>query len=199
MRCCRLFWWYSGLLGLAFLLHGCGGRAISKKLARDVIAESPAAALTKNDVDVISVTQMGASEAIVETYLHAAFRLQKIGGKWAVKEVRIGKGQWETLDSILSALQRIKAEETQRILDKIAAAIDAYRQKNRSLPLFTNYVQLSDTLYPLYLSPLIREDAWDNPLSAFHSAPNTIRIVSAGPDGRLNTQDDIELTRTYPF
>jgi len=40
-----------------------------------------------------------------------------------VREVRVGKGQWETLDSILSALQRIKAEETQRMLDKIAAAM----------------------------------------------------------------------------
>ncbi|MBP1596346.1 MAG: hypothetical protein H6Q05_1723 [Acidobacteria bacterium] len=198
MRCCRLFWRYSGLLGLALLLCGCGGRAISKKLARDVIAESPASTLTRNDVDVISVTQMGASEAIVETYLHTAFRLRKTGGEWAVREVRVGKGQWETLDSILSALQRIKAEETQRMLDKIAAAIDAYRLKNRSLPPFTDYVQLSDALYPLYLSPLIREDAWDNPLSAFCPAPNTIRIVSAGPDGRPNTKDDIELTRTYP-
>ena len=198
MRCCKLLWRYSGLLGLAFLLYGCGGRAINKKLARDVIADSPAAALSKDDVDVISVTQMGGSEAIVETYLHTAFRLQKTGGEWVVREVRVGKGQWEKLDNILEALRRIKTEETQRMLDKIAIAIDGYREKNRSLPSFTDYVGLSDALYPLFLNPLIREDTWNNPLSAFRPSPNTIRLVSSGPDGRMNTQDDIELTRTYP-
>ncbi|MBZ5499578.1 MAG: type II secretion system protein GspG [Acidobacteriia bacterium] len=190
--------WYAGLIGLSFLPNGCGGRAVNKKTARDVIVGSPADALTKADLEVLSVTQVGSSEAVVETQLHSAFRLQRSGSEWVVCEVRVGHGQWEKVNDIMRALQQVKIDETRQSLEKIAAATEAYRQKNGRLPEFKDYIGLSDALYPLYLSPLIREDAWKHPLAAFRLGSDAIRLISAGPDGKQGTPDDIELTKTFP-
>jgi hypothetical protein len=180
----------------ALLLSGCGGRSINKTTARDAIIGSQAAALATSDLEVLSVSQMG-SQAVVETDLHSAFRLEKVGSEWVVREVRVGQGQWEKLDDILRALQRVKVEETRQVLEKIASAIEAYRQKNGQLPQFSDYVGLSDALFPLYMSPIVRLDAWGQPLSASRVDLETVRLASAGPDGKLGTADDIELTRVF--
>jgi len=190
---CRL----AGLLGLALIANGCGGRAVNKKTARDVIIGARTGELTKGDLQVLSVTQVGPREAVVETQIHSAFRLQKVGNEWVVREVRVGQGQWEKLDNILSSLQQAKIEETRRSLEKVAGAVESYRKKNGRLPEFKDYIGLSDALYPLFLSPLIREDSWNHPLTAIQLDPATVRILSAGPDGKLNTPDDIELIRSY--
>ncbi len=187
--------WCAGLLGIALLAQGCGGRAIGMRTARDVILDAHADILTQGDLQVLSVTQVGRDEAVVEARLHSAFRLRKIRGEWVVREVKLGRGQWESIDDILRSLQLVKIEETRRNLEKIAAAIDAYRQKNGRLPAFKDYIDLSDVLYPLYLSPLIREDAWKRPLVATWAGANSIRLTSAGPDGKLGTPDDIEIIK----
>jgi hypothetical protein len=186
------------MFGVAVSAGGCGGRAVNKKLARDVIIGSRADTLTKSDIEVISVSQIGSREAIVETQLHSAFRLEKVGHDWVVREVRVGKGQWENLDDILRSLEQVKIAETRRSLEKVAAAIKAYRQKNGRLPEFKDYIGLSDALYPGFLSPLIREDAWGNPLIAILLSRDTIRLLSAGPDGKTGTPDDLELIQTFP-
>jgi hypothetical protein len=190
-----------GSLGLfSFLLlvsNGCGGRAVNNSQARDILLGARADMLTKGDVQVIGITQLGPQDAVVEIQLHSAFRLRKVDGDWVVREVRIGRGQWENLDDLMRALQRIKIEETQSSLEKIAAAIEAYRRKNSRLPDCKNYVELADALYPLFLSPLIREDAWKQPLVAAFSPLSTIRLISSGPDGKLGTPDDIELVRIF--
>jgi len=186
------------LLGISLFPLGCGGRSMNKGLARDILAGSPAGTLEDKDIEVVSVTQLGAGQAVVATNLRAAFRLRRSGGKWEVREVKIGNGEWESLDDILAALLRIKIEDTRRRLERIAAAIEAYRQKNGHLPVFKDYVQLSDALYPDFLSPLIRLDVWNHPLEASAVGANSIRIASAGPDGVPGTADDIELTRVFP-
>jgi len=196
MRCLRVFGCHGALLGtVLLLLGGCGGRAISKRLARDVIARSPVEALANEDVEVLAVTQVGSGTAVVSTNLRAAFRIEKDGSEWVVREVRLGNGQWEKIDSVLLALQRVKIDETRRLLEQVGNAIEAYRQKNGRLPAFQDYVQLSDALYPAFLSPLIRLDAWNRPLAAFQASPGVIRLLSAGPDGKMGTADDIDLTK----
>jgi len=186
---------YGALLGTAFLLNGCGGRAINKKQARDVIVQSPAEVLAKDDVEVLAVTQVGSGMAVVSTNLRAAFRIEKAGREWVVREVRLGNGQWEKIDAVLLALQRVKIDETKQLLERIGTAIEAYSKKNGQLPAFQDYIQLSDALHPAFLSPLVRLDAWDRPLAAIQVSPGSIRLVSAGPDGKLGTPDDIELMR----
>src|SRR6266705_2293123 len=137
------------------------------------------------------VNQTGQRDAVAETTLHATFRFEKVDGKWVIREVRLGKRPWERLDDILRALEQVKTEQTRKLLEQVAAAIEKYREANGALPDFKDYVSLSDTLSPKYMNPLIREDAWHNPLAASRSAPGTVRLLSAGPDGRTGTPDDI--------
>jgi hypothetical protein len=182
---------------LLFSLAACGGRAINKKTAQDLIVQSPLSLLSKEEVYIESVTQTGQRDAVVEASLHAAFRFEKVEGKWVIREVRLGKRPWENLDNVLRALDLVKSEETRKLLDQVAIAVAQYRAKKGALPEFKDYVALSDALCPDYLTPLIRLDAWKNPLAAFRTGPTGIRLLSAGPDGKLGTSDDIELTRNF--
>jgi len=182
----------------AVSLAACGGRTVNKKNAQELIAQSPLGPFSKEEVYVKSVTQTGQRDLIVEASLHAAFRFEKVQGKWVIREVKLGSRPWENLENILRALEQVKVEETRKLLDQVANALERYRAKRGSLPEFKDYVALSDAIFPDYLTPLIRLDAWQNPLAAFRTGPNVIKLVSAGPDGKPGTSDDIELTRTYP-
>jgi hypothetical protein len=184
------------LLYLAFpvlLLSACGGRNLSIVDARELIAGIPQEALKKEDVDVVKTTQTSGSEAIVETKLNAAFRLEKVRGKWEVREIRVGRGQWEKIDNLVRTLELVKIEETRDMLDKVAQSIQAYRKETGALPEFTDYISLSDKLSPKFMTPLIRLDAWRRPLGAVRTN-DTIAIWSNGPDGNPGTSDDIRIT-----
>jgi hypothetical protein len=186
-----------GYLLLAFLLlTGCGGRTINTGLARKLIVTVPGDEVEKEDVEVVNVTQLGRTEAIAETRLKTAFRFEKVNDKWVIREVRIGHSQWEKIDDLMQALQALKEEETRQILEQIAEAILTYHKSNGSMPVFKDYISLSDLLSPAYMTPLIRLDAWRRPLAARLENENTILLWSAGPDGKYGTSDDIRRTVT---
>jgi hypothetical protein len=184
------------LLVPSLVLTACGGRTINKKNAQDIIAGQ--GLFKEKTLDIESVSETSPGQVIVQAKLPAAFRLQKVHGKWEIREVRVGNNQWEKLDDFVAALNRIKAEETQKMLGEVASAIERYRGKNGRLPDFRDYVSLSDALSPDYLSTLIRLDAWRNPLAATRTGPATVQLISAGPDGKIGTSDDVVLTRSYP-
>jgi hypothetical protein len=183
-------------LAAVLLLASCGGRKISPNAAVKTIMDIPGETFKKEDIEVLNVFQVSGSEAVIETRLRTAFRMEKVGEKWVVREVRIGRGQWEKVVNLERALEVVRTEETRAMLEQIAGALLKYRASKGSLPVFKDYVSLSDLLSPAYLSPLIRLDAWRNPLEASPQDSNTILLRSAGPDGKFNTADDI--TKTVP-
>jgi hypothetical protein len=178
------------------LLAACGGRTLNRNNAQDLIFSMPQEALQKEDLDVAGIRHVGGSEAIVETRLKTAFRFEKVKGRWIVREIRFGHGQWEKVSDLSRALEAVKIEETRNMLDRIVEAIQKYRDANGSLPAFNDYVSLSDLLSPKFLTPLIRLDPWRQPLAAEHRSPDSIIIWSSGPDGKQSTSDDIR--RTFP-
>jgi hypothetical protein len=143
-------------------------------------------------VEVVKVIQISGSDAVVETRLRTAFKLEKTKNGWVAREVRIGGAQWEKVSNLEQALEMVRIEETQQMLERIAGAIIKYREAKGSLPAFKDYVSLSDLLTPSYLSPLIRLDAWKRPLEAARQDSNSILLQSAGPDGTPGTPDDIQ-------
>jgi hypothetical protein len=179
------------LLIAALLLTACGGRKMNATIAADAIAGIPGVSWEKKDVEITNIHQSLGSEAIAETRIPAAFRLEKDRGKWVVREVRFGQGQWETLGNIERALEMVRIEGTRSLLDRIAEAIRKYHESKGRLPVFQDYISLSDLLSPVYLDPLIRLDAWRRPLEAFPQDSKGILLQSAGPDGRFGTSDDI--------
>jgi hypothetical protein len=175
---------------------GCAARTINHNLARDIIVDIPQGALEKEDVDVIKLSGIGGSEAIAETLLKTAFRLEKVKGQWVVREIKLGHGQWEKIGNLTEAIERVKIEETKILVDRIVEAIQKFRESTGSLPAFKDHVALLDQLSPKYVTPLIRLDSWRQPLDATHSDANTIQVCSAGPDGKFRTTDDICKTIT---
>lgn len=179
------------LLIAVLLLTGCGRRTLNTNRARDVVVDIPQWALEKEDVEVVFVRQVSGSEAIAETRLKTAFRIERVRGEWIVREVRVGHGQWEKVGNLTQALTEVKIEETRKSLDQITEAILRYRESNGRMPVFKDYVALSDLLSPKYLTPLIRLDAWRRPLEAERPDADSILLRSVGPDGRFGTGDDI--------
>jgi hypothetical protein len=182
---------------LLVLVAPCGCRKnINNDNARKAIIAMPQETLEKEDIDVTYVTQIGSASAVAETRVKTAFRLQKINDEWVVTDIRIGHGQWEKIEDLASALAQVKTAETRLMLDRIAAAVREYHKETGNMPEFRDYVALSDLLAPKYLDPLIRLDSWRKPLRATTTDQNSILVVSAGPDGRFTTDDDISITIT---
>ncbi len=182
---------YSYILLFSILMSSCGGRTINNNSARDLIVNLPQGALQEEDVEVVSIRQMGGAEAIVETRLKTAFRFERVEGEWIAREVRFGHGQWERVENLAQALEAAKKEETRKMLDSIAEAVQKYRRSTGNLPEFKDYIGLSDLLSPEFLTPLIRLDAWRQPLEAQRLSSDSILIWSAGPDLKHHTGDDI--------
>ncbi|MDR0842059.1 MAG: type II secretion system protein GspG [Acidobacteriota bacterium] len=180
---------------LPLLLSACGGRKMNGGLARNLIVGAQSDAMRKSDVDVTSVQQVSATEAIAETRVRTAFRFEKDGSVWRIREIRLGHGQWERIENIEQALDQIKTEETGAMLDKLAAAVRKYREANQRLPSIKDFIDLTDQLTPAYLTPLVRLDAWQRP---FEATSGTFGIIlrSAGPDGLAGTKDDISVSIT---
>ncbi len=175
----------------------CGGRSVTRGSAEKLLTSLPSGILDNEDVKVHSVSQTSASSALVETTVRAAFRMEKVKGDWVIREVRIGNHQWESIENFVAALNRVKTEQTQRILETVAAALARYKEKNGRLPAFDDYTDLSDALYPDYMTEIYRLDAWRQPLKASREGTDTIRLASAGPDGKFDSADDIVLIRTF--
>jgi hypothetical protein len=175
----------------------CGGRAVNRSSAQKLLVSLPAGILEKEDVEILSVSQTGGRDAIIETSVRTAFKIEKVKGEWVVREIRVGNSQWERLEDLEAALDRVKAERTRSALEEIAVALDRYREKNGHLPEFRDYVSLSDQLHPGYLGSAVRLDAWLRPLGASRQDDRTVRLISAGADARFDTPDDIVVTRTY--
>ncbi len=183
---------------LSTLLAGCGGRSLSRGSAQDLIVSLEQGVLSKEDAYIASVAQTGERNALVEARLRAQFRFERTGGKWKLKEVRLGNGLWVNYEDFMTALDKVRTEATERMLEQVSKAIERYREKNGKLPSFSDYVSLSDKLSPDYMSPLVRLDAWNRPLAATRQGPSTVQLMSSGPDGKFHTSDDVVLTKTFP-
>ncbi len=189
---------YISMVSLALFLAGCGGRTVSKGAAQKLLVSLPSGILDKKNVEILSVSQIGGRDAIVVTDVRAAFKLEKVKGKWTVREVRIGNDEWIDIDDLAEAVTRVKTEQTRKSLEEIASSVGRYREQNGRLPDFADYVGLSDALSPEFQSPTVRLDAWRQPLAAFRMDEYTVRLISAGPDGEMGSADDIVLVRSYP-
>jgi len=190
--------WRVASVSAAFvLLAGCGGRTISRTTVQGLMVNLPDGLFGRDDIRIESISSLGGNHAIAEARIRTALKLERVQGNWVIREVRLGNRPWEKIDDFFHEIEDRKTADTRRLLETVAEAVDKYRSRHGRLPPFTDYVSLSDALSPDFLNPLVREDAWRQPLAAFHSSDDTLRLVSAGPDGKLGSADDVELIRRY--
>lgn len=167
-------------------------QSLSVNHARDRIAKLAGLAdLKKDQVRIKSLDiGLGGKDAVVVAQVETAFKLTRAGSNWEITEVRVGPGQWESIDLVREAIAREKTRRTEEDLQTLKAAAVAYLHANGQQVAARTIAELDDLLSPQFVERVIRFDYWGRELR-IEASPQGRRIISAGPDGRFGTQDDI--------
>jgi hypothetical protein len=89
-------------------------------------------------------------------------------------------------------IDRASSERTINRLEGLRLALERHAADHGGYPPGSSLGAIRTDLAP-YLAPLQESDAWGGVMS-YQSDGRTYTIVSAGPDGRSGTQDDIVMT-----
>src|SRR5262245_50061805 len=157
----------SYLLLLTTLLgFGCSGARLSQDEARKRIAQVGAGTVVPGQIEIRRIVSQNDTTAIAETNVMFAFQFKKdkASNQWRVEAVRLGDRDWISLDELIAAIDDSRRRQTLKMMEKLAAGIANYRQRNGALPQASDVVTLTDVLHPQYMSDLIRLDAWGHPI-----------------------------------
>ena len=182
------------LLLFSLLAFACSGPRLSHDEARKRIAAIGTSALVPDAIEIRRIVSQSDDSAVAETTVTLAFQFtkDKTTNQWQVASVRLGDRDWISLDELLAALNDGRKRETLKSMEKLAAGVTNYRQRNGAFPVAADIVKLTDILHPDYISELIRMDAWGHPIE-YETAGTGFRLRSAGPDGVSGTQDDLQI------
>lgn len=159
----------------------------SVKQARELLQHLGGANLSKDQVQIKKI-----DGSVIEAQIETAFRLQKDKSGWRIAEVRLGDRQWESFELIEEAVRREKARRTTALLNRFAEGLKAYQQANGQYAATDKIGELLDYLSPRYIPLPPRFDLWGKEFDYDGSATG-YRLVSAGPDGKKGTKDDLIL------
>jgi hypothetical protein len=188
------------LLMSTLILSACAGNRLSHDEARTKIAEISRSNLVPDAIEIRRIVSQTNTEAIAESSVTLAFQFKRPNenAEWRIESVRLGDRDWISLNELLAAINEGRRRTTLEGLQKLAAAIAKYREMNGAIPMASNITGLTDVLHPLYISELIREDGWGDPI-AYQVMGTTFRLVSAGADRLPGTADDIVFDPSRPF
>jgi len=177
---------------LTLLNSACAGGRLSHNEVRKRIAEIGASPLVPQAIEIRRIVSQNDTQAIAEASIMLAFQFEKDkqSNQWRIAAVRLGDRDWISLDELLAAVSEARRRDTLNSMQKLAAGIETYRQRNGSLPNAADIVQLTDLLYPQYMKELLREDGWGHSL-LYEPMGSNFRLRSLGADGMRGTQDDI--------
>lgn len=181
----------------ALALGACTGN-LSSRTARQQIAELGDASLVTDDIQIQRiVTELG-DRAIAEANVRMAFQFEKgPDDEWVIVSARLGDRQWVDIEELLGAIEAQNAEETHASLEKLAAGLRTYRIRNGSLPVVGDDAYLSDVLHPLFMTDLVRDDAWGGRI-VYTAEGDAYELRAPGPDGRTGTADDVVFDPASP-
>ena len=170
----------------------CATGSLSHQNARDVIATIPELELTKQNIEVVGLSQLDGRHAVATANVRLAFLLAREPEGWSVEELRFSDQQWVRLDELRLILQDRRWLETQLDLLEAAKSLTAYFHDHRTFPAAESMEALVDLLYPRYMVRLVRADAWG---ADFRYRPleggARYELVAAGPDGKFRSGDEI--------
>ena len=170
------------------------GTACTKNLERQVqeaVRTFDTAEFSKKQVKVDEIKYLG-SHAVATVTLKTAVKMIKQDEQWVIDEVRIGDRRWEKAESIIAVLNEKRTARTRSNLNTLSSGIRQYLNRHSKLPPAKDFRQLIDALSPNYLGQVTRLDAWSNPFSYRTLSASAYDLRSAGPDGRIDTADDLK-------
>ncbi len=180
------------LLTCCFALCSCTSARLSHDEARKAIAEIGRSKLVPDAIEVRRIVSQSENEAIAEATITLAFQFKRDNpnAPWRIEAVRLGDRDWISLDELLKAIDDGRRRTTSEAMQNLASAVEKYRTTNGGLPSANDIVALTDILHPNYMSRLVREDGWGNPI-VYEVTGAKFRLISRGADGREGTSDDI--------
>jgi len=120
----------------------------------------------------------------------ARFRNDKTG--WRVSELRTGNRDWVKLEPIVAAVNEEKQKKARAEMELIAWALEKFRKDRGFYVVSDSQAVAIDHLSPRYLAQVIRVDPWHQPYK-YQGERDHFTLRSAGPDGKADTLDDIQL------
>jgi hypothetical protein len=174
-------------------LPACTSARLSHDEARKKIAAIGQSSLVPDAIEIRRIVSQSDTSAIAEATVTLAFQFKRpnTNAEWRIEAVRLGDRDWISLDELIAGINEGRRRTTVQAMQELAAGIEKYRSANGTLPPAKDIVSLTDMLYPGYMSRLIREDGWGNPIIYETTVNSTFRLVSPGADRRRGTPDDV--------
>jgi hypothetical protein len=180
----------SSLFG-GLVLFASPGDTLSVSKARELLQHIGGANFDKDQVQIKDLSpSLTGGDVIVEARIETAFRMTRENGDWRVSEVRLGDRQWESFELIEEAVRREKVRRTAIMLKELADGLSAYQRDRGKFVETEEMGELLDFLSPRYVPTPHRFDLWGKELRYRGKAAN-YRLVSAGPDRKSGTKDDL--------
>jgi hypothetical protein len=154
--------------------------------------EIPSDAVRIQEVDPMPIPLASQASATVVAWVKVDARLLNDKSGWRVSELRTGNRDWVKVEPLLAAVNEEKQKRARTELALIAKALEQFRKERGSYVVSDSQAAAIDHLNPRYLARVIRVDPWHQPYKYLGDRDH-FTLRSAGPDGKADTPDDIEL------
>jgi len=176
--------------------------ALTVKRARCLVAELLGVTLPADQVRIKNISSFdlpfgSESSALIVATIQTQFHLARDANGWRVSEFKSGNRDWTNLSALPVALNEVKRAAATSDLATVANALIDYRRRRGSFVISDKESVLIDHLNPQYLTRVIRVDPWHRPYQ-YDGAQDRFSLRSLGPDGKLNTPDDIVVSGPTP-
>jgi type II secretion system (T2SS) protein G len=179
-------------------LRGAAALDPSAKRARCLLGnllglEAHSDALRIQQVSPLAVPMASQESAVVVAWVKVQARLVNVDNAgWKVSELRTGNREWVKLEPVVTAVNEEKEKKARMELAAIARALEQFRHDRGFYVVSDKQSVVIDHLSPRYLAEIIRVDPWHQPYQ-YLGERDHFTLRSAGPDGKDDTADDIQL------
>lgn len=154
--------------------------------------EIPSDAVRIQEVGPMPVPLSSQPSATVVAWVKVNARILNDTTGWRVTELRTGNREWVKLEPMVAALNAEKQRKARAEMELVAKALEKYRKDRGFYVVSDNQAVAIDHLSPRYLAQVIRLDPWHQPYK-YQGERDHFTLRSAGPDGKEDTADDIQL------
>jgi hypothetical protein len=152
----------------------------------------PSDAVRIQEVDPMPIPLASQASATVVAWVKVDTRLINDKTGWRVSELRTGNHEWVKLEPLVAAVNEEKQKKARAELKLMATALEKFRKDRGFFVVSDSHAVAVDYLSPRYLPRVIRVDPWHQPYK-YQGEQDHFTLRSAGPDGKENTPDDIQI------
>ena len=152
--------------------------------------EIPSDAVRIQEVAPMPIALASQPSATVVAWVRVEARLTNDKRGWRVTELRTGNRDWVPLEPLIAAVNEQKEKQARAELELIATALEKFRKDRGFYVVSDKQAVAIDFLSPRYLARVIRVDPWHQPYK-YLGERDHFTLRSSGPDGKVDTPDDI--------